>query len=247
MRIIISPAKKMRVDTDSMAWRSLPLFLNDSEALLKALRQLSAPELKALWKCSDSLVALNEDRLRHMDLRRQLTPAIWAYEGIQYQHMLPEAFTDAEFDYVENHLRILSGFYGILRPFDGVTPYRLEMQAKLSADGCADLYAFWGDRIAKVLFDETDCIINLASREYSQCVEKYLPDGTRFITCVFGEEKNGRIIEKGTLCKMARGEMVRFMAENSAEEPSALHAFSRLTFRFSPEHSDESTFVFLKV
>ena len=128
MRIIISPAKKMRVDTDSMAWKNLPVFLEDSEKLLSSLRTFSTCELKALWKCSDALVKLNEDRLRHMDLHANLTPAIWAYEGIQYQHMLPEAFTDAEFAYVQQHLRILSGFYGILRPFDGVTPYRLEMQ-----------------------------------------------------------------------------------------------------------------------
>jgi len=245
MRIIISPAKKMRVDTDSMAWQNLPAFLAESETLLAALQRLSTSELKALWKCSDSLVQLNEERLRRMDLHAQLTPAIWAYEGIQYQHMLPEAFTDAEFDYVEKHLRILSGFYGILRPFDGVTPYRLEMQAKLRVDDLTDLYAFWSDRIAKSLFDETDCILNLASREYSQCIEKHLPAGIRFITCIFGEEKKGRIVEKGTLCKMARGEMVRFMAENRVDDPAQIRSFHRLNFRFSPHHSSENTFVFL--
>lgn len=245
MRIIISPAKKMRVDTDSMAWRNLPAFLSQSEKLLAALQRHSTCELKALWKCSDSLVQLNEERLRRMDLHAQLTPAIWAYEGIQYQHMLPEAFTDTEFEYVEKHLRILSGFYGVLRPFDGVTPYRLEMQAKLAVEGCADLYAFWGDRIAKSLLSETDCILNLASREYSQCIEKHLPANVRFITCIFGEEKKDRIIEKGTLCKMARGEMVRFLAENHVEDPDQIRTFQRLNFRFSPERSDPNTFVFL--
>ena len=245
MRIIISPAKKMRMDTDSMAWRDLPAFLPDTEKLLSALQALSTAELKALWKCSDSLVKLNEDRLRHMNVRANLTPAIWAYEGIQYQHMLPEAFTDAEFAYVQQHLRILSGFYGILRPFDGVTPYRLEMQAKLPVDETPDLYAFWGNRIAQHLFAETDCILNLASKEYSQCVEKHLTAGVRFITCIFGQEQNGRIVEKGTLCKMARGEMVRFMAENRVEVPEQVHAFHRLNFCFSPKHSTESTFVFL--
>ena len=98
------------------------------------------------------------------------------------------------------HLRILSGFYGILRPFDGVTPYRLEMQAKLPVGEAKDLYGFWGSRIAEFLFSETDCIVNLASREYSRCVSAWLTEDVRFLTCVFGERKNGAIVEKGTLC-----------------------------------------------
>ena len=147
--------------------------------------------------------------------------------------------------YQEN-LRILSGFYGLLRPFDGVVPYRLEMQAKLKTESTKDLYSFWGAALAEQLFSETDCIINLASKEYSQCISKYLTPDVRFITCVFGEESDGKIIEKGTLCKMARGEMVRFMAEQQISEPEQLKAFEGRNHRYSPEHSDENTFVFLK-
>jgi len=245
MRIIISPAKKMRVDTDSMAWQDLPVFLEKTQLLQERLKGMTADELKTLWKCSDELAALNVERLRDMDLHRCLTPAIWAYEGIQYQHMLPEVFTDREFDYVQAHLRILSGFYGMLRPFDGVVPYRLEMQARLPMDGAKDLYAFWGDDIARELTSGTDCILNLASREYSQCISKHLPAGVRFITCVFGEKKDGRILEKGTLCKMARGEMVRYLAENQIEDPEDAKGLARLNFQYSPEDSDESRYVFI--
>ena len=146
---------------------------------------------------------------------------------------------------MQEHLRILSGFYGILRPFDGVTPYRLEMQAKLRMGEAKDLYAFWGDAIARELTEGTDCVVNLASKEYSQAVEPWLPEGVRLITCVFGEEKNGKVIEKGTQCKMARGEMVRWMAENRVTDPEDLKAFDRLKYRFAPEYSGGDTLVFL--
>ena len=245
MKIIISPAKKMRVDTDSLPYQELPAFLSRTEQLCKVLQSMSDAELKKLWKCNDQIAALNIQRLQNMDLHNRLTPAVLAYEGIQYQYMAPGVFTEQAFRYVQEHLRILSGFYGILKPFDGVTPYRLEMQAKLRAGECKDLYAYWGDSLAKAIFSETDCIINLASKEYSVCVSKYLPEHVRFITCVFGEEKDGKVIEKGTMCKMARGEMVRFMAENQIEDPEQIKSFDRLGYRFDPTYSDKNLFVFI--
>lgn len=246
MRIILSPAKKMNVDTDSLDWQDLPAFLDRTEQLLDSLKGMSYEELKKLWKCNDQLAELNVQRVRNMDLRRHLTPAILSYEGIQYQYMAPGVFTTWEFSYIQEHLRILSGFYGLLRPFDGVTPYRLEMLARLSVNGARDVYAFWGDSLAAQLFSETNCIINLASREYSVCVSRYLPPSVRFITCVFGEEKDGRILEKATMCKMARGEMVRFMAERGITDPVEIQSFDRQYFHFCPERSDESTYVFLR-
>lgn len=102
--------------------------------------------------------------------------------------MAPGVFEDGHFDYIDEHLRILSGFYGLIRPFDGVVPYRLEMQVKLLANGCKDLYAYWGDRLAKQLCSESDFILNLASKEYSRAVIAHLPKGTRLITCILGEQ-----------------------------------------------------------
>ena len=246
MRIIISPAKKMNVDTDSFPYRDLPEFLTSTEELCRKMQSMSYEELKKLWKCNDQIAQLNVRRLGDMDLRKGLTPALLAYEGIQYQYMAPGVFTDGEYAYIQEHLRILSGFYGVLKPFDGVTPYRLEMQAKLNIGQYKDLYAYWGDRLAKALFAETGCILNLASKEYSICISKYLPASVRFITCVFGEEKSGKVIEKGTMCKMARGEMVRFMAQNQIQTPEQIRSFDRLNYRFDGVRSDESTYVFLR-
>ena len=246
MRIIISPAKKMKVDTDRFPYRDLPEFLPNAEELCGQLQSMSYEELKKLWKCNDQIAQLNVRRLQDMDLHRCLTPAVLAYEGIQYQYMAPGVFTDQEYAYIQEHLRILSGFYGVLRPFDGVTPYRLEMQAKLRIGACKDLYSYWGDRLAQNLFGETDCILNLASKEYSICVSKYLPDSIRFITCVFGEEKDGKVIEKGTMCKMARGEMVRYMAEQQTVNPEQVKTFDRLNYHFDESRSDDNTYIFLR-
>ena len=246
MRIIISPAKKMNVDTDSLLWRDFPVFLPRTEELAKVLQGMGYGELKKLWKCNDQIAALNVERLTSMDLHTHLTPAIFAYEGIQYQYMAPGVFTQAEFDYIQEHLRILSGFYGVLKPFDGVTPYRLEMQAKLKIGGQKDLYAYWGSSLATHICAETDCIIDLASKEYSICISKHLQDTVRLITCVFGEEKDSKVIEKGTMCKMARGEMVRYMAEHQITDPEQIKAFDRLDYRFDPSRSTDKMFVFIR-
>lgn len=246
MRIIIAPAKKMVVDTDSFAVDDLPQFLEQTECLKTVLQAMSPKELQSLWKCNDAIAKLNVERLEHMDLRRNLTPAVLSYEGIQYRYIAPGVMEAAHLDYLREHLRILSGFYGLLRPFDGVTPYRLEMQAQLKVDGCRDLYQFWGDRLARQLTVETDYVLNLASKEYSKAVEPHLPKGVRFVTCTFGEWKGGKVIEKGTQCKMARGQMVRWMAEYKIEDPEDLRAFDHLGYRFHGELSADNRFVFLK-
>lgn len=246
MRIIISPAKKMNVDVDSFAAEGLPQFLDEAERLKTVLQRMSSQELQALWKCNDAITKQNVERLQTMDLRRRLTPALLAYEGIQYQYMAPGVFETGHLAYIREHLRILSGFYGLLRPFDGVTPYRLEMQARLRVERNKDLYAFWGDKLAKQLAAETDFVLNLASREYSKAVEPHLPSSVRFLTCTFGELKDGKVIEKGTICKMARGQMVRWLAENSITNPKDIQAFSDLGYRFSPTYSSENNNVFIK-
>ncbi len=248
MKIIISPAKKMNIDTDTLACRSIPVFLNETEQLLAWMRRLSYEDAKAVWKCNDKIAEQNYKRVQEMDLRKNLTPAVIAYEGIQYQYMAPAVFGGEETDYIQEHLRILSGFYGVLRPFDGVVPYRLEMQARASEAG--DLYRFWGDRLyRKIMQEETgnrNFILNLASKEYSRCIEKYLAPEDIYLTVVFGELTDGKVKQKGTFAKMARGEMVRYLAENQVGDPEEIKKFDRLGYCFYEELSTEKEYVFLK-
>ena len=247
MKIIISPAKKMNIDTDTLAFRSMPSFLSETEELLAWMRRLTFAEAKAIWKCNDKIAEQNYRRFQEMDRERNLTPAVIAYEGIQYQYMAPAVFGGAQTDYIQEHLRILSGFYGVLKPFDGVTPYRLEMQAKASEAG--DLYKFWGDKLYReVAGEEKDggLILNLASKEYSKCIEKYLTPEDTYVTVVFGELADGKVKQKGTLAKMARGEMVRYLAENKVEDPERIKGFDRLGYCFEETLSNEKEYVFLK-
>ena len=212
------------------------------------MKNLSYDECKTIWKCSDKLAQLNYDRVVNMDLNYRLTPALFSYEGIQYQYMGARVLSRDALEYLQDNLRILSGFYGILKPLDGIVPYRLEMQSKFINYKNKDLYEYWADKIANSLFEETNLIINLASKEYSKCVEKYLKNspGTKFITCVFGEINGDKVIEKGTLAKMARGEMVRYLAQNNVYDLEGLKRFDKLGYKYSQEKSNENTYVFIK-
>ncbi len=246
MRIIISPAKQMRVDTDTFACREIPVFPEKTKILMKYISGLSYEEQKKLWACNDRIAGENAERFRNMDLRKGLTPAILAYDGIQYTYMAPAVFEDGQFDYVQEHLRILSGFYGVVKPLDGVVPYRLEMQAKAKLPGFRNLYEFWGEDLYREVMDESRVLVNLASKEYSKCIEKYLKPGDRYITCIFGEPEGDKIVQKGVYAKMARGEMVRFMAGMQAETPEQMKDFSWSGYRFAEERSSETEYVFVR-
>lgn len=245
MKIIISPAKRMRDDIDFMEPRQLPVFLEKADRLRAYLRELSPVKLRELLCCNSEIAARNFERYQKMDLHRNTVPAVLSFDGIQYQYMAPQVFTYEYFDYIEAHLRILSGFYGLLRPMDGVVPYRLELDAKLKTPFCKNLYDYWSDSIFRELTRGEDLILNLASKQYSRIIKKYVTPGVRFVTCIFGELCDGKLLEKGVYVKMARGEMVRFMAENAVENLKDIKAFNRLGFSYHPEFSDEETFVFL--
>ena len=247
MKILISPAKKMRSDPDTLAPEALPALLSETERLLSALRAMTPGELQALWRCSDTIAAQNLERLRDMDLRRRLTPALLSYVGLQYQYMAPGVLEQRQYDYLQAHLRILSGFYGVLRPFDGVTPYRLEMGARCSTPFCKNLYDFWGDSLYQTLTSGgEDTLLNLASAEYAKAVRPWVTPPVRWIDVTFGEADGDKVVEKGVYVKMARGEMVRFLAERNAETPEAAQGFDRLGYRFSPAHSTAASYVFLR-
>jgi len=279
MKIILSPAKKMNIDTDSLSVQGMPKFIDRTEVILSWLRSKTNEELKKLWGCNDKITEQNIKRLEDMDLRSNLTPAVLSYEGIAYQYMAPAVFEDGHFEYVQEHLRILSAFYGVLKPMDGVTPYRLEMQARAAIDGAKNLYDFWGRSLYDAVRDESGIIINLASKEYSKCIEAYLTPEDRYITITFCEKAGGKtsdksagkasdkpagkasdnssgasndksaekLVTKGTYAKMARGEVVRYMAEKHIEDPAQIQNFDRLGYVYRSDLSSETEYVFERV
>lgn len=249
MRFIVSPAKKMNVVDDAFAWRDVPQFVDRAAVLADAVRALSYDEAKMLWQCSDALAELNYERFRTLDVRAGgLTPAILAYEGIQYQNLAPRVMTADQLDYLQERLRILSGFYGVLRPFDGVVPYRLEMQAKLAVDGASNLYEFWGDSLCRSLAAEMGVVVNLASVEYAKAVVPHAERcGVRVVTCLFGTvDARGRLVQRSTAAKAARGSMVRWCAERNAQCVDELRAFDVAGYAYDEERSANDCLVFVQ-
>lgn len=244
MKIILSPAKKMNEELDTIAPKNMPVYINETEEILEVLRGKTLEELISIWKCNEKIGKLNFRRIENMNLRHRLSPAILSYEGIAFQYMGPSIFEKSQFEYVEDNLRILSGFYGVLKPMDGVVPYRLEMQSNIEINGEKNLYEYWGRKIYKEVLDKSKTIINLASKEYYKCVEKYLNEDDLFITCSFVEDVNGKLKTKGTYAKMARGEMVRFMAINNVTKIEDIKKFNHLGYKYREDLSNKNNFVF---
>lgn len=243
IQAIISPAKQMDVRRDAFAPRGIPPFPDETARAVEALREIEradGPEgLQRLWDVSDKLLSENVERLHEfrpimeageLDLPEaavRVGPAIFSYIGIQYRSMAPEVMDAAALDWLQGHLWVLSALYGCVRPFDAVQPYRLEMGARLAIEGERNLYAFWGDRLARrICPDAGTALVNLASTEYSKAVLPRLEPDTKVVTCVFSScVRNGKPVQKSTESKAARGSFVRWMAEHGVESIDELARF----------------------
>lgn len=245
MNIIISPAKRMQADCDSLPFGGLPRFPEKTQMLWEHLQGLSPDALRDLLRCNEKIAALNYRRFQDMPKLSQRTPALFAYQGIQYQYMGAKSFTDCQYAYLQAHLYIVSGFYGLLRPFDGIFPYRLEMQARLRTGFCKNLYDFWGEDLGQTL-SEGALVIDLASEEYSKAARQGLTPETRWVTVRFGQLQDGKLKETGTQVKMARGAMVRYLAEHAVSDPAEMQGFTELGYCFDPDRSQADALVFVK-
>ena len=244
MKVIIAPAKIMKIDRDSFPVQSKPEFLDKTRILEKFLKSRSNEQLKYLWHASEKVTKQSLLQLENMNLDERLTPAILAFSGIQYQYMAPDLFTQQALDYIQKNLRILSGFYGMLRPFDGVCPYRLELNTKMVGFSDYSLYHFWGSEIADQLYQHDDVVINLASKQYMRLVKPFLNENRQLITIDFQELKNDKWKTVGVHAKMARGEMVRYIAEKQIKNPAELRDFHDFEFQFEPDLSTSDHYIF---
>lgn len=245
MKIIISPAKKMRRE-EYVAPLHRPMFLKEAGELLSFLRSLSDSEMAKVWKVKGALLSSSLSSLSMLSLEDIGSPAIFSYDGIQYTYMSPSSFTDSMLEYAEKNLRIISGLYGLLRPLDGVGTYRLEMESPISIPGYGDLYSYWGGKIASSLMEDDRLLVNLASAEYSKAVLPYLPSTVTVVTPVFLDWEKGRYVSKGVYAKMERGEMVRFLAETGAETVEGIMKFSSRGYEFSHSLSSPNTLCFVR-
>lgn len=254
--LIISPAKRMDVVEGPPSACSRPEFLEPATQLAHGLLALGYDSARRVWRCSEAIARRSWAQLQTMpaDMLADpalLSPAVTSYVGIQYQHLAPQVMTDRQIDWLRAHLRILSGLYGVLRPLDGVVPYRLEMQARLPMGASHDLYGFWGERIHDALARDAAGmpIVNVASHEYAKAVTPFARAAkTPVLTCEFlnPRKSDGRLVQAATEAKAARGTFVRWCAEQGVEETGELAGFRERGYRLDRSRSDEGRLTFVR-
>nr|WP_318383067.1 peroxide stress protein YaaA [uncultured Enterobacter sp.] len=252
MLILISPAKTLDYQSELATTRfTQPVLLDHSQKLIKVARKLSAPQIKALMGISDKLADLNATRFH--DWQPDFTPenarqAILAFKGDVYAGLQAETFSEADFDFAQQHLRMLSGLYGVLRPLDLMQPYRLEMGIRLETAKGKDLYQFWGDTITDTLNAELaaqgdSIVVNLASDEYFRSVKTAKLNG-ELVKPVFLDEKNGKFKVISFYAKKARGLMSRYIIQHRLRTVEQLTAFDVDGYVFDGEASGKGELVF---
>ncbi|MEN1832047.1 peroxide stress protein YaaA [Pseudomonas lijiangensis] len=254
MLMVISPAKTLDYETPPTTERfTQPQYLDHSQELITQLRELTPAQIGELMHLSDKLSGLNAARFGSWT--PAFTPdnakqALLAFKGDVYTGLQAEALTDAQLSYAQDHLRMLSGLYGLLRPLDLMQPYRLEMGTKLANSRGKDLYAFWGTRISEwlnqALADQgDDLLLNLASNEYFSAVKRSSLKA-RIIDTEFKDLKNGQYKIISFYAKKARGMMSRFVITEQINTPEALKDFDAQGYRYSAEQSTTDKLVFLR-
>ena len=249
MLAVLSPAKKLNFDpmADGFA-ESTPAFQGDANTLTKIARKLSVTDLQKLMKISEKLASLNKDRFAAFAPAsddRNSKQAAFAFAGDTYTGLQISNMEADDVTYAQDHLRILSGLYGVLKPLDRMQPYRLEMGSRLQNKAGSNLYAYWADRIGAALDDASNgVVVNCASNEYFKATGKNMT--SRIITPAFKEEREGELKMIGFFAKKARGMMARYMVMNRIENPEALKDFDLEGYKFQPKLSDENDWVFTR-
>ncbi|WP_425044490.1 peroxide stress protein YaaA [Primorskyibacter sp. S87] len=252
MLVVISPAKRLDW-AERTGDVTQPDFPNDAVRLARAARNLTLKDLQALMKISPDLARLNRDRFRAFDdaPSPELTrPAAFAFAGDTYLGLEAASLDPEELDWAQNHLRILSGLYGLLRPLDAIQPYRLEMGSRLKTRRGSSLYDYWGDRLSKALnaqAQETGAtvLVNCASQEYFGAVK---PDALKLsvVTPVFMEDKPGGPKIVSFFAKRARGAMARYVVQKRLTDPAALLDFDTGGYAYRPDLSKPEAPVFVR-
>ncbi len=253
MVLLLSPAKTLDFSATTHSNYSQPSFLKESDQLVKVLRKKSAGEIKSLMKVSDKIADLNV--VRYKEFSTPFTPqnakqAIFAFKGDVYQGLAVEEFDQTDLDFAQQHLLILSGLYGVLRPLDLMQPYRLEMGTKLMNKVGKNLYDFWDTKITKQINTEANqststAIINLASKEYFHSVKTDLLEKELY-TIHFKEWRNEKLKVIAFNAKKARGRMAHLVIKNKLTQVEALKKLDVMGYTFNEELSDSYNFVFTK-
>ncbi|KIG04732.1 peroxide stress protein YaaA [Caballeronia concitans] len=253
MIIVLSPAKSLDYETPAhIRKHTLPEFVDDAAELIQGLRQLSPQQIGGMMGISDQLAVLNFQRYAEWSKTfdaNNSKQAVLAFNGDVYEGFAAKTLSSADLDFAQNHVRVLSGLYGLLRPLDLLQPYRLEMGTKLQNARGKDLYAFWGERITAALNEQfrrqrgARVLVNCASEEYFKSVKPKLLD-VPVVSPVFEDWKGGRYKIISFHAKRARGLMARYAVQNRIDQPEALKGFDSEGYQFDQAASNDTTYVF---
>ena len=253
MKTLISPSKTLNFDTDTNCdFNTNCRLIDHTNELHKILINFSKSDLKELMSVSDKIAELNYNRFKNWEdpsISNSSKQAIFAFKGDVYSGLDADSISENKFDFLQNNLRIISGFYGLIRPFDKILPYRLEMGTKLENPKGKNLYQFWGDKITDLLNqdleEKNNYVINLASDEYfKSIVTKKLHN--KIVTPQFKELKNGSYKTIAIYAKKARGLMSRFIIDNEIQDPNNLKNFNNEGYSFDSNLSDDFNYIFTR-
>ncbi len=256
MLFLLSPAKTLDYESalpKSTPTPTEPLFKKQSTELISILKKCSKREIAELMNLSEPLAALNHQRYHDWAptfTKKNSRPAFLAFNGDVYEGLNASSLSAKDLEWAQEHIAILSGLYGVLRPLDKMQPYRLEMGTKLTNKSGSNLYKFWGTELSsylneRVMGEKDPIIVNLASQEYFKSVDlKTL--NAKVIECVFEQEKSGQFKIISFLAKRARGLMARYAIDSQVKTPSGLKKFNSEGYRFEPSLSDSDKLVFRK-
>ena len=242
MIVLISPAKTLDLSTTDNVIYTTPDFQKETRELVSIMKKKSTEEIKKLMRVSENIAELNERR--YQDFKKTFEPthakqALLTFNGDVYTKIDVENYDDADFEFAQAHLRILSGLYGLLKPMDLIQPYRLEMGIRLGNKNGNNLYEFWGTRIAKAINEVANKrpIINLASQEYFKAVDQKTIEST-VISPLFQEYRNGKFQTIGLFAKQARGMMTNYIIKNRVEDPEQLKLFNEAGYQLTGDEKD---------
>ena len=245
MLVLLSPAKNMADATGEGLPLTGPVFLPETGPILRALRAYSPWQLESLMKVNPEIALKTFDFYQKFDPALPGSPAALCYHGLAYQNLDAASFTGEDFAFAQQSLRFLSAFYGVLRPLDGMLPYRLDFLCPVKVEG-KRLYSYWGDRIYQEIFSSGEPVADLCSGEYSRAFDPYRTGREPFVRCRFLQWRKGKWVTLPTEAKMARGQMARAVVKHRWTRPEQLRDFSWAGYEFIPQLSTGEEYVFRK-
>ena len=246
MIALISPSLAMEKCSDECMDLTIPVQIDKAKTIVSYIKKLDLYEIKSLMKVNDKITYATKSRYENIKFDCNGSPAILSYKGLVYKNMYASVFDRDDIEFCAKHIRILSGLYGVLKPYDSIYEYRLELKTKFAIENSSNLYEYFGSTMYDNIVCDDREIVNICSNEYSRAIIPYLTDKDRFVTCSFKVKKNGALRVITTEAKAGRGKMANFIVKNKINNVELLRDFNYDGYKFDRKLSSKDEYVFVK-